>query len=177
MSTNSLIGLMREDNSKKARCIYCHWDGYPEYVGTILTAHYKSISKVEKLLGLGAISSLGEKVAPPEKFKTTHSFKTPAPHTTVAFYRDRDNIGSFCDIEEKQSAEVYNFADRRCLKGSNIEWVYLFNPKTLKWHTYKVKDGGWDFKLTYLEEMFIDYKPLIKQAIENNFMTKPINKK
>lgn len=175
MSTNCLIGVIKDNDSKKGRCIYCHWDGYPEYVGAILLAHYKNLSKVEKLLALGDISSLGEKVIPAKKFEDTHSFKTPAPYTTLAYYRDRDNKGSLMNNQKKNSAEIYNFRDPYCIGGSNIEWVYLFDPHTLMWYIYKVMDGGDNYARVWLEERLINRNYLIKEAIKNGYMTKPKN--
>lgn len=56
MATRSLIGIVRED--KSVQVIYCHWDGYPEYVGVQLALNYKNAETIEKLLELGDRSSL-----------------------------------------------------------------------------------------------------------------------
>ena len=84
MSTNSTIGIMREDG---IHAIYCHWDGYPSHNGKILLEHYASKEKVDELIALGNISSLGEAVAPPEGAE--HSFDSPLKGATVAYHRDR----------------------------------------------------------------------------------------
>ena len=39
MGTRSRIAVMHGDNCKS---IYCHWDGYLEYSGSILQKHYDS---------------------------------------------------------------------------------------------------------------------------------------
>ena len=57
MSTRSRIGLKQANGQIKS--IYCHWDGYPEGVGKTLKEHYNSPEKIEELLELGDISSLG----------------------------------------------------------------------------------------------------------------------
>ena len=38
--------------------IYCHWDGYPQYVGVMLRDHYSQDGELQVLLGRGSISSL-----------------------------------------------------------------------------------------------------------------------
>lgn len=56
MATRSLIGLTKEDG--KIQVIYCHWDGYPEYVGLQLWLNYKDEETIQKLMDLGDRSSL-----------------------------------------------------------------------------------------------------------------------
>lgn len=65
MSTNSSIGIKRIDGSETR--IYCHWDGYIEYNGVILQLAYNTAEKVEALLALGDLSSLGYYLARPQE--------------------------------------------------------------------------------------------------------------
>lgn len=58
MSTNSLIFQEQQDGTLKG--IYCHYDGYLQYNGVILSESYSDPKKVAKLLELGNLSSLGE---------------------------------------------------------------------------------------------------------------------
>ena len=58
MGTRSYIG---KAINGRVHSIYCHWDGYPEGVGSVLLQHYDS-EKVDGLLELGGISSLQETV-------------------------------------------------------------------------------------------------------------------
>lgn len=58
MSTNSTIGIKRLNGSEKR--IYCHYDGYVEHNGVLLQLCYDTPEKIEKLLELGNLSSLGE---------------------------------------------------------------------------------------------------------------------
>lgn len=60
MATRSMIYKEQQDGTLKG--IYCHWDGYLEYNGSILLEHYSDPDKLEKLLALGDISSLGEEL-------------------------------------------------------------------------------------------------------------------
>lgn len=56
MATRSLIGMVKED--KSIQVIYCHWDGYPEYVGLQLELNYRDADTIQKLLDMGDRSSL-----------------------------------------------------------------------------------------------------------------------
>ena len=58
MSTRCRIGIEYDDKTVKS--IYCHHDGYPEWVGKKLKENYTDVEKVEALLELGDISSLGK---------------------------------------------------------------------------------------------------------------------
>ena len=60
MGTRSTIAL--EFAASTVEQVYCHWDGYLEHNGAILTQHYMDPFKVKELLALGAMSSLCETV-------------------------------------------------------------------------------------------------------------------
>ena len=57
MATRSRIAIENQDGTVTS--IYCHFDGYVDSVGKKLFEHYDQ-EKLEKLLELGDISSLGE---------------------------------------------------------------------------------------------------------------------
>ena len=83
MGTRSTIGILNDDGSITG--IYCHWDGYPEYVGKILLNHYTNPSVINELMNLGDLSSLGENVYPTE----SHTYDNPQKKVCVAYGRDR----------------------------------------------------------------------------------------
>jgi hypothetical protein len=85
MATRSRIGIEQADGTVKS--IYCHWDGYPKGVGKILVEHYLMRDKVESLMELGSISTLGEQVEPTGR--VDHTFEMPELGITVAYHRDR----------------------------------------------------------------------------------------
>ena len=89
MSTRSGVGLLMPDGTIKA--IYVHWDGYITDIGAgeTLSAHYKDRTKVEKLIALGFLSSLGAEVDPDPAFP--HNWKHPQKNVTVAYHRDRND--------------------------------------------------------------------------------------
>jgi hypothetical protein len=83
MATRSRIAIENQDG--KVKSIYCHWDGYLSGVGKTLFNHYDK-EKLEKLIELGDISSLGE-----------------STKDTVAYARDRNeelNFKEFYDVED-----------------------------------------------------------------------------
>jgi len=55
MATRSRIGLELKDGSVLS--VYHHWDGYPEWLGRILTTHYNSKDKASELIDGGDMSS------------------------------------------------------------------------------------------------------------------------
>ena len=119
MSTRSYIGKL-DDKTNDVKFIYCHWDGYPEYVGYTLDTYYKDPKKVDDLLALGDISSLKEKIIPVGE----HSFDNPEEDVTIAYCRDRRE--SYDDVAPKHT-QLANYA-----KGdSMIDYLYLY------------KDGNW----------------------------------
>lgn len=87
MSTRSTIIIKLSENHYKG--IYCHNDGYPEGVGATLLAHYQEPAKVVSLISLGDISSLGDDLVP----NGPHSFDKPEKGVTLAYMRDRDEVG------------------------------------------------------------------------------------
>jgi len=54
MGTRSRIGIQLKDNSVLS--VYHHWDGYPEWLGRILTTHYNTRDKVADLIDGGDMS-------------------------------------------------------------------------------------------------------------------------
>ena len=57
MSTRCRIAIEQEDGTIKS--IYCHHDGYKSGVGKTLRTHYTNPDKVQALIALGDISTLG----------------------------------------------------------------------------------------------------------------------
>src|SRR5262245_21370447 len=72
MSTRSLIAQQQDDGS--LRVIYCHYDGYPEHHGPILTEHYTDPVLVTALIDLGDLSVLAEQIGEPHNFDWRHEF-------------------------------------------------------------------------------------------------------
>jgi len=133
MSTTAGIGLTMPDGTIKA--IYLHWDGYIANggAGKTLAEHYTDRKKVEKLVSLGFLSSLGAEVEPDPK--TPHSRAKPQENVTVAYHRDCGQrlipARKFKDREEYEAEGV---------GALSASYLYLFeNGHWLVCHPYGVQ--------------------------------------
>jgi hypothetical protein len=119
MATRSKIAIENSDGTVSA--IYSHWDGYPSHNGVMLAEHYTNREKVQQLINLGSISSLGKYVFPEGK----HDFNKPEDGTTVAYHRDR---GESLTIETHSSVEAYLTSDVEeygYLFTADGEWIWV----------------------------------------------------
>lgn len=128
MATRSNIGARQNDGTIKA--IYCHWDGYPEGVGSTLAEHYSHPAVLEQLLNIGDISSLEDTVE----------------ETYAAGYAQRGEVG----VEARTYKDEHEWVELS--KNSDIEYLYLFEkdnysgdyvwrffPLYERWHTLATK--------------------------------------
>lgn len=114
MGTRSRI--IAKLSNGKYKFIYCHWDGYPENNGRILNDHYQDQSKIDALIALGDLSSLGEEIG--EK----HGFdKRPEESICTAYGRDRGETGT-----EAKSAHSLTRAVKEAGE-SGAEFVYIWD--------------------------------------------------
>lgn len=119
MSTPCFIGKV-DNKTDDVRFIYCHFDGYPEYVGDVLNTYYKDHGKVEDLLDLGDISVLRQEVSADPSY-TEEEIKDKV---TVAYFR---NEGEDWDSVTPKHTQLANYE-----KGEDtIDYLYLY------------KDGIW----------------------------------
>ena len=81
MGTRSTIAIEYADGTVEA--VYCHWDGYLSYNGKILQEHYSDPFKLQRLIGLGGVSSLAPEIG------TKHSFDNPPKGQCNIYNRDR----------------------------------------------------------------------------------------
>lgn len=119
MSTRSFICLKKGDDYK---VIYCHWDGYPSNNGMILKNSYTNVGKINELLELGDISSLGNEIG------VKHNFEDRIDGWTTAYGRDRGET----DIE----ARTYHNIEALISAGNDYgtEYVYIFENN--EWKCY-----------------------------------------
>lgn len=115
MATRSNIGILQDDGTIKA--IYCHWDGYPEGVGTTLASYYTTREKVEALLNLGDFSSLGETLE-----KTA---ETADPTDEERKARVFNSVNEWRDYAREQWAEYLYLYQRQEYGLKGYEWNYL----------------------------------------------------
>ena len=122
MATRSRIGMVNE--LKEILSVYCHWDGYPDYNGAILSEHYRDPEKIKKLIGNGDISSLRPEI----DFEGEHSFDSPQENVTVFYHRDRGE-GTEPVIQKNYTREGIT----KCNAGE--EYIYLFEDN--EWYVAK----------------------------------------
>ena len=139
MATRSNIAIVNQDGSITG--IYCHWDGYPEYVGKMLLNHYNNVGIINELMDLGDLSILSESL-----YSTTginlysdnnrHTFDNPQKNVCVAYGRDRGETGTnsrtFEDLGEFEDSASNSWADYQYLFNNGV-WSYRNVNKTLGW--------------------------------------------
>ena len=129
MATRSNIGIVNEDGSVTG--IYVHWDGYPSHVGRILLTNYNTNDLVNKLIGGGNISSIGENT----DTDLPHSFDKPVAGVCVYYNRDRGESGN----EPEKFVSLTEFQMHG--HDSGADYQYLFENG--KW-MYRKHDGTWN---------------------------------
>jgi hypothetical protein len=117
MATRSYIGIRNTDAS--VDYIYCHFDGYPEHNGKILTEHYSNINRVNELLNLGDLSVLGQFIG--EKM----DFDKRIQDTCLAYGRDRGES----NVDKKNSGYDELITDQ------NVDYVYVFDGDYWECHS------------------------------------------
>jgi hypothetical protein len=107
MSTRSRIGIQNQDGTVSS--IYCHFDGYPSGVGETLSKHFSDREKLQQLIELGDISSLGVDI-----------------DDTIAYHRDRG--------ETLNKARI-NYSLEGFAKSDYEEYGYVYTLNNI-WMTY-----------------------------------------
>ena len=147
MATRSTIALEYADGTVDK--IYCHWDGYLENNGAILQGHYTDPFKVQRLMDLGDVSSLGPDIGDKHEFDSPYKYGTPeyeawaeAKREVTTFYgRDRGETGT-------GAKRFKDYADYRA-NAQFEEYNYILR-----------KDGNW-----YVE-FYGNFDGLLKEAME-----------
>lgn len=149
MSTRSRIGIENPDGT--IRSVYSHFDGYLAGVGAILLEHYQSREKINGLLDLGDISSLGWDYDPEfakknwEHTKMTEEEKEKQARMTLP-YKDR---GEDAPARIDKNEEEFISKAGKCFE----EYIYLWKQDwdgVEKWH--------------YMETPY--FKPLTKEDVK-----------
>lgn len=116
MSIKSFIGL--ENERGEIRGIYCHWNGSPSYTGRILLENYTDKEKINSLLDLGDISSLGPEIGQKQDWNDFNY------RWTIAYHRDYDEIYNY---------ENYGSLSTALNRLSYIGYDYMFIFSQNKW--------------------------------------------
>jgi len=124
MSTRSRIGIQTPQGIKH---IYCHWDGYPSYVGKILLEHYNSPALAAALIEQGNMSALRPLIG--EK----HDFNKPNHDWCIFYARDRGDEG--------QEASTHK-TERGFLNATERSWgEYAYLYKGNQWHCRRIPES------------------------------------
>jgi len=112
MATRSIIGKLNPDNT--VTYIYCQYDGYYKGgVGQKLDEHYQDENKINQLLELGDLSTLGEEIGYQQKFDDR---KTHVKEFCLAYGRDRGEF-NFVTV-------YFHFVHNL---GFLFNWIYKLN--------------------------------------------------
>jgi hypothetical protein len=118
MATRSHIGV-KNHKEGTVDYIYCHWDGYPEYVGKVLTEYYQDMDRVDALMKLGDLSFLGSEIGEKHEFG-----KSPNPKWCIAYGRDRNEPNSI----------VHSSTFEGLLGNDCVDYLYVFDGEF--WNCY-----------------------------------------
>ena len=102
--------------------IYCHHDGYPKYMLSMLRENYNSLELATKLISFGDASSISEKLEP----TGDHTFDEPEEDVCVFYYRDRG--------EDWISCSPTCYTQRDLFNQSVFAYIYIFEDGT--WNVY-----------------------------------------
>ena len=134
MATRSNIAY--KTAAGKIRSVYCHWDGYPEHNGEMLRRHYTDQAKVEALVGLGSISSLGEEIGQKHPFDKNYEQPELAltDNWTLAYHRDRGEDWAYTSPQTFEDAVDW-------VEGME-EFAYLWNGQDWLVHREGNRDAN-----------------------------------
>lgn len=145
MSTRGLISI--QDADGKVRSIYCHFDMYLNGGGAMLVEHYNTAEKIEALLKLGSLSTLGARPSP--ESGEIHSYDDPAADICIAYHRDRG--------EAFRSPVVWADANDMLSRAADKYWadyVYLF------------RNGDWLFDTPYQPQGWRPVEKMLKEHVD-----------
>ena len=114
MSTHSRIGYLTPDGLVIS--IYCHFDGYPSHNGKILKEHYTDPARVEALMSLGDISTLGEEIG------ERHDFNNPPNGVCNVYGRDRGETETEAEVCPNEAAFIKSIGEPYGYLFDNGEW-------------------------------------------------------
>jgi hypothetical protein len=110
----------------KYRTIFCMLDGYLEYTGALLAEHYATPERIDALLSLGDIYSLGAKLEPDPAYP--HDWYNNNRQKDVTTVLGRDCGETDCSAQEMTLSEMedsFEFIDFLYVFTHEHEWKYL----------------------------------------------------
>jgi hypothetical protein len=132
---------IQNPHSKQVRAVYCHWDGYLEHNGAILAKHYDTSPKVNHLIAMGDLSSLGKVIG------EAHPFSPHGSKEDEALYEHAKDQG-YCTFYKRDRGESdVDFKVFNTLKQAEDHYTwsdYYYVFKYTKASDYTT--GEWHFK-------------------------------
>jgi len=131
MATRSTIALEYADGTIGQ--VYCHWDGYLEHNGVLLSKHYSNPFILRDLIDLGDVSSLKPTIGTKHAFShfdtemKQEEYETLYGNMTTFYARDRGETGT-------DSKTFIDFQDYM-VRFQHEEYAYILR-----------KDGQWYVK-------------------------------
>lgn len=107
MATRSSIAIITKDN--KIKSIYCHSDGYPDYMGALLKNYYNTKEDAKKIIDMADCSFLGNTIEESRFYNV---------------WRNENTKALVWDTE----AEWHQYAG-----DAGLEFVYLFDGSAWSW--------------------------------------------
>jgi hypothetical protein len=126
MATRSNIAFKTAEG--KIRSVYAHWDGYPAGNGRILQENYQDQAKIEALVALGSISSLGAELGEKQDFDDR---STQKDEWTLAYNRDRGE-----ELVVNEYDDIPSWID------DMEEYAYLWNGKEWLVNDHGARDAN-----------------------------------
>jgi len=149
MSTRSIIAIEQQD--KKVKSVYCHYDGYLKGVGQTLLNNYNDYETIDKLLKC-SMSSLGETI------EQTNYYNENNEHDKPVIYNNE-----YCFMYDLR-ADMY------------IEYIYLF--KNQRWYCSKTETMSIEHRKNIYEDYIIfhsQFKEIGDLLILENGLTDSID--
>lgn len=172
MSTRCIIKIKRTDGTEEA--IYCHHDGYIEGVGVTLQLAYNTADKVERLMKLGNLSSLGYFISyddsPHLVNSTTSDTVCKAYHRDMGeelehWYGGNGEEFTYTFYEEdaywKVVSEEFHQCDTDAMKTLGIDYDWLCKEELLLDAIMKC-----DFSTGWTDDSFAKSGEVIEKCIE-----------
>lgn len=150
MATRSRIGIYENG---RVRSVYCHWDGYPEYVGLQLVCYYDQQARAEQLIALGDISALRRTIGEQHPFGWNEAGMSYVDYDkkygdmTVFYGRDRRESGCAAQVSET----FEDFLD--LVDGSGGEYYYVFRDGVWYGGSMHDRDEPHRHRLTAVSKM------------------------
>ena len=119
MATRSRIGIQLKDNSVLS--VYHHWDGYPSWLGRILTTHYNSRELASELIDGGDMSAAWS--------DEIWGKKLPQGEYAPEYYSER---GEDCP---PRLDDIFDFLDKK----NNEEYAYIWTVNN-KWVAFDMNE-------------------------------------